>query len=255
MSTSVIQGRRLLRLAAWTIDQTLVCTFRCLRWYVVANSSPCRGTNGLDSSTEPANLTRELHLRQGKRFWVRPTTLAPHLEHLARFTNITTLVLVGLATSTFRGASLSDCFGPFVPRIQHLRLNRPVTRPNSLVQLVLFFSAANDIEVQDPQWGAFEEDGFYPHPPPRRTRLAGTLFLRGFGERWPHFFTLLSAEQLEFRKTRLIGCEFDTSVPTQSFLDAISQNTRILHLVAFGRRESRVELFDVQWNGRINLKA
>ena len=175
------------------------------------------------------------------RFWVRPAILVPHLEHLARFTNVTTLVFVGLATSAFCAASLLRCFGSFVPNIQYLRLYRPIARPESLVRFILFFSTATDIEIQYPQWGTSEEDGFAVHPSPRGVRSTGMLYLRGFRERWPRFFMLLSAVQLGFQKTRLIECEFDDSVPTQSFLSAISQNTRVLHLVGFGHRESRLE--------------
>lgn len=189
----------------------------------------------LGSSTVPASLTRELLFHQVKRLWVRPTTLAPHLGHLARFTNVTTLVFVGLATSVFRATSLLDCFGSFVPNIRRLKLYRPITRPKPLVDFVLFFSTAIDVEIQYPRWSVVEEGGLRLHPPPRRSRFTGLLYLRGFGERWPHFFALLSAEELGFGKTRLIGCQLNTSAPTQSFLDAISRTTRILHLVAFGQ--------------------
>ena len=188
-----------------------------------------------------ASLTHELRFHQEQRYWVRPTTLDPHLEHLSRFTNVTTLVFASLATSVFCPASLSGCFGSFVPTVRHLRLHRPITRPKSLVQLVLFFSTAIDIEIQYPRWSASEEDGLLLHQPLRRLGFTGTLYLRGFGERWSHFFALLSTERLRFWKTRLVGCEFCTSVPTQSFLGAISQNTRILHLVGSGYRESHFE--------------
>ena len=191
-----------------------------------------------------ASLTRELQFHQHQQFWICPATFAPHLNHLVRFTNVTTLAFSGLATSAFRTASLSNCFGTFVPSIRRLRLHRPITRPESLTQLVLFFSTAIDIEIQFPRWSAVEEDGFLLHPPPRRSRLTGTLYLRGFGGKWSHFFTLLSAEQLGFRKTRLIACDFDTSAPTQSLLGAVSQNTSILHLVGFGRRESCFKLYN-----------
>lgn len=192
----------------------------------------------LDPSTVLANLTRELVFHQEKRLWVRPTTLAPYLDHLARFTNVTTLVFVGLATSVFRATPLLDSFGSFIPSIRRLRLHSPITRPKPLVDLVLFFSSAIDIEIHFPRWSVAEESGLRPHPPPRRPRFAGTLYLRGFGVRWPQFFTLLSTEELGFGKTRLVGCQLNTSAPTQHFLDAISRTTRILHLVVFGHRES-----------------
>lgn len=185
-----------------------------------------------------ASLTRELLFHQEKRLWIRPTILAPHLGHLARFTNVTTLAFVGLVTSVFCATSLLDCFGSFVPSMQRLRLHRPITRPKPLVELFLFFSTAIDIEIHCPRWSVTEEGGFHLHPPPRRARSVGTLYLRGFGERWAHFFTLLSAEELGFRKTRLVDCQLNTPAPIQSFLDAISRTTHILHLVVFGDRES-----------------
>jgi len=210
---------------------------------VVVDSPYYRGDDDLDATVVPASLTHELQFHQEQRHWVRPTILVPHLGHLSRFTGITTLVFAGLVTSAFRPASLLGCFRPFVPTVRHLRLHRPITRPESLMQFILFFSTATDIEIQYPRWNTAEEE-FPPHLFLRRPGFTGTLYLRGFGERWSHFFTLLSAERLGFWKTRLIGCEFDTPVPTQSFLGAISQNTRALHLVGFGYRESCFEPSD-----------
>lgn len=122
--------------------------------------------------------------------------------------------------------------------MQHLRLHRPIARPTSLVQTILFFSAAIDIEIQYPRWSIADEDEVLVHPPRGSLGLTGTLHLRGFGERWQQFFALLSAQPLRFQKTRLIGCGFSTSIPTQSLLGAVSRSTRILHLVGFGNRES-----------------
>lgn len=82
-----------------------------------------------------------------------------------------------------------------------------------------------------------EEEGFLLHLPPRNSRLTGMLLLRGFGEKWSQFLTLLSMEKPRFQRARLIECEFNTSIPTQTLLDAVSRNIRTLHLIGFGRRE------------------
>jgi hypothetical protein len=185
-----------------------------------------------------ASLTRELRLHQEKRIWVRPATLTPHLTHLARFTNVTTLVFANLVAPSFHATSLSRCFGSFATSVQRLRLHRPIARPTSLVQIILFFSAAVDIEIQSPRWSVADESEVLARPSPGGLRFTGTLHLRGFGERWPQFFALLSAQSLRFQRTRLIGCEFSTSTPTQLLLGAVSHSTRTLHLVGFGNRES-----------------
>lgn len=189
-----------------------------------------------------ASLTRELHFHQDKRSWVRPTVLAPHLPHLGHFTNVTTLGFANLVTSSFHAASLSDCFGSLITSVRRLRLNRPIARPVSLAQTIFLFSAAVDIEIQYPRWSVVEENAALVGPPPGSLGFTGTLHLRGFGERWPQFFDLLSARPLRFQKTRLMECEFSTPIPTQSLLDAVSGSTRTLHLVGFGNRELRHRL-------------
>ena len=188
-----------------------------------------------------ASLTQELHFHQGKHSWVRPTGLAPYLTHLGHFTNVTTLGFVNLVTSSFHAASLSGCFGSLITSVRRLRLNRPIARPVSLAQTIFLFPAAVDIEIQYPQWSVAEEDVALVYPPPGRLGFTGTLHLRGFGERWPQFFTLLSTRSLRFQKTRLMDCESSTSIPTQSLLDAVSGSTRTLHLVGFGNRKLRPE--------------
>lgn len=185
-----------------------------------------------------ASLTQELRFHQERRIWVRPATLTPHITHLARFTNVTTLVFINLVTSSFHAASLSRCFGPFAAGVRRVRLHRPIARPTSLVQTILLFSAAIDVEIQHPRWSVADETEVLVPPPPGELRFTGTLQLRGFGEMWPQFFALLSAQSLRFQKIRLIGCEFSTSAPTQLLLGAVSHSTRTLHLVGFGNRES-----------------
>ena len=189
----------------------------------------------------PPSLTQVLHFRQHKRLWICPVGIAPHLTHLARFTNITTLIFTNLATAAFQTTSLSDYFGSFVPNVRRLQLHFPITRPTSLVRAIILFTSAVDIEIHHPRWSIVEEEeGEEPvpgHQFPGRLGFTGTLLLHGFGEIWSRFFALLSAQPFRFHRMRLIRCEFDTSIPTQSLLGALSRTTRTLHLIGSGHRE------------------
>lgn len=215
----------------------MVLSIRPIRRYASTSSVPCPKLINVRFPGMLASLTRELHFHQERLFWVRPVTLAPHLAHLARFTNVATLVLSNFVPSAFHATSILHCFGSFAARVHHLRLHCPIARPTSLVQIILLFPAVTDIEIQSPQWGLKDENEVLVPPPQGGPRFTGTLNLRGFGERWSPFFVILSAQPLEFRKTRFIGCEFGTPTPTQSLLEAVSHSTRTLHLVGFGNRE------------------
>jgi len=185
----------------------------------------------------PASITRELHFRQVKKLWIHPTTLTPYLTHLARFTNVTTLVFANLIAAAFNAASVSHCFGSFATRVQHLRLYRPMARATSLMQIILLFPAVIDIEIRYPLWSPVDKCEVPVSPPSGGLRFSRSLVLEGFGQRWPQFFTLLSAHSLGPKKTTIVWCEFGTSIPTQLFLDAVSRTTRNLELVGFAKRE------------------
>ena len=182
-----------------------------------------------------AGLTREIHFHQATRIWVQPANLLRYTPLLSRFTNVTTLNFGNLFTAAFTAASLSKCFKPFIAGVRTLRLYHPITRPTSLIQFILLFSSAVDIQIFAPRWGIIDEIDSNSIPQ-EESGFTGILSLIGFREKWPEFFALLSAHRLRFQKLRLQGCEFDTSVPTQSLLQAVSQNVSSLHLDGDGRR-------------------
>lgn len=188
-----------------------------------------------------ASLTKELHFRQQKRFWISPVGLSHYLPHLAHFVNVRTLVFSGFATSAFNAESLSRCFGSFLSNVQHLRFHCPVSRPVSLIKTISLFTGALDVEIRHPRWSIAEgEEGFPIHSFPGSLQLTGTLHLRGFCESWGRFFELLSAQPLKFKKLGLVGCGFSSSFPTQCLLDAASPSVRNLRLIGFGSRELSV---------------
>ena len=178
-----------------------------------------------------------------ERLWIHPAILSRHMSHISHFTNVTTLVFVNLVAAVFDAASLTNCFEPFIPRVRTLRIRHPIARPTSLMQIILLFSAAVDIQISFPQWSvAGENPILLPLLVQEDIGFTGILHLCGFGEKWSEFFTLLSARRLRFQKIRLIGCESSTSTPTQALLEAASQSTSALHLAGPGRRGSHSKL-------------
>ena len=189
-----------------------------------------------DSLAAIAGLARELHFRQVKCVWMRPTNLSCYASQLAHFTNVTTLVLTNFVTSVFHAVSLSNYLKPLTTVVRNLRVCHPITRPTSLAHLILLFSSAVNVQILWPRWSITDENTHLPAPLRSECGLTGILHLHGFGERWSEFFILLSAHWLGFRKIRLLGCEFKTSVPTQSLFGAVSQSARDLHLDGPGKR-------------------
>ena len=185
----------------------------------------------------PARLTRLLCLCQENNVWICPTGLTPHLMHLGGFTNVTLLAFTGLVTASFPGTSLPDYFRPFATRMKYLRLKRPITRPTSLVQIILLFPAVVDIKIENPRWCKAKESEVLTHPPAGAPGFTGELTLHGFGERWLQFFMLLSEQPLQFRRTTLSECHFSPSAPVQSLLGAVSCTTRTLLLGGSTNRE------------------
>ena len=185
-----------------------------------------------------AGLTREIHFHQATRIWVQPANLLRYTPLLSRFTNVTTLNFGNLFTAAFTATSASKCFKPFIAGVQNLRLYHPITRPTSLMKFILLFSAAVHIQISGPRWSAADEiDEIDSNSTPQEeSGFTGVLHLHGFGEKWPEFFVLLSARRLRFQKLRLQRCEFNTSVPTQSLLQAVSRSACTLHLEGGGRR-------------------
>ena len=178
-----------------------------------------------------------------KRLWIHPAILSRHMSHISRFTNVTTLVFVNLVVGVFDAVSLTNCFEPFIARIRTLRIRHPIARPTSLMQVILLFSAAVDVQISFPQWSVTGENPILlPFLIQEDIGSTGILHLCGFGEKWSEFFTLLSARRLRFQKIRLVGCESNTSTPTQALLEAASQNTSALHLAGPGRRGSHSKL-------------
>jgi hypothetical protein len=108
---------------------------------------------------------------------------------------------------------------------------------------VLLFSAAVDIDISYPRWATVNEREDSLPPPPGSVGFTGVLHLRGFVGRWPEFFELLSTQPIRFQKTRLIGCDFQSSIPAQSLLVATSHCVRTIQLVAVGNRGSNFTLF------------
>lgn len=158
------------------------------------------------------------------------------MSHLSHFTNVTTIAFANLVAPVFDVASLTNCFEPFVTSVRTLRLSHPIARPTSLMQIVLLFPAAVNVQISSPRWSTTDEN-VNLHPPLQgEIESTGILQLRGFEEKWSEFFTLLSAHRLRFQKIRLIGCEFSTSVPAQALLEAASQSASTLHLVGFEKR-------------------
>jgi len=183
-----------------------------------------------------AGLVRKLHFRQEKRVWIHPSSLSRHASYLSHFNNVTTLVFANLVTSVFHEASLVNCFKPLNTSVRTLSFYRPIARPVSLMRTILLFPAVVDIQISSPRWSIAEEN-LTLHPPPKEEiEFTGILHLRGFGEKWAKFFTLLSTRRLRFQKVRLTWCEFNTSVPMQALLEAVSQGTSALHLAGSGKR-------------------
>ena len=125
------------------------------------------------------------------------------MPYLSHFTNVTTLAFANLATGVFHAVSLVNCFKPFITTVRTLRLCRPITRPTSLVQIILLFSAAVDVQIAFPQWSLVDENVTLHPPLQGEIEFTGVLYLRGFGEKWPEFFTLLSARRLGSQNLRL----------------------------------------------------
>lgn len=180
---------------------------------------------------------RELRFRQVGRIWIYPKGFSRYIPHLSHFTNVTSLILSNFVTGVFSTASLSHCFQPFFSRVRNLRFHRPITRPGPLMQVILLFSSAINIQISWPRWSiADERIDLFP-PLLEGSGLTGTLYLRGLGRKWHEFFTLLSARRLAFHEIRLQACEFNSLVPTQSLLEAVSQSARTLRLSECGKRE------------------
>ena len=173
---------------------------------------------------------------------MRPTILTCYAPQLAHFTNVTTLVFTNLVTSVFHASSLSNYLKPLTTVVRNLRVCHPITRPTSLVQLVILFSSADNVQILWPRWSITNENAPLHTPLQSEYGLNGILHLHGFGERWSEFFTLLSAYRLGFRRIRILGCEFKTSAPTQSLFAAVSQSVDALHLDGPGKRRLHSKL-------------
>ena len=183
-----------------------------------------------------AGLAHELHFRQEEHLWIHPANITHYLPHLSHFTNVTTLIFANLVTGIFDETSLSNCFKPFIPVVRTLRIHRPITRPTSLIQIIVLFSSAVDVQISWPRWSIADANVILPPPSQEECGLTGTLQLHGFGEKWSEFFALLSTYRLGFQNVRLEGCELSASYPAQSLLEAVSQSACVLHLDGSGKR-------------------
>lgn len=223
------------------VTRTLACQLWRFQWYVfyfawMQNGSERNLLAGI------AGLARELHFRQEKHLWIYPANLTRYLSHLSHFSNVTTLVFANLVTGVFDATSLSNCFGSFINGVRTLQIHRPVTRPTSLMQIIVLFSSAVDVQISWPRWSIADANVTLHPPLQEENGLTGTLQLHGFGEKWFGFFALLSARRLRFQKVRLQGCEFSTSSLLQSLLEAVSQSTCTLYLDGPRKRELDFEL-------------
>jgi len=184
-----------------------------------------------------ASLTRELHFSQEKHLWIHPANLPRYSSHLSHFTNVTTLIFTNIVTGVFDAASLSNCFEHFATGVRTLQIHHPITRPTSLMQILVLFSSAVDVQISYPRW-SITDANITLHPPiQEESGFTGSLELHGFGEKWFEFFALLTTHRLRFWKVRLQDCEFGTSSLTQSLLEAVSQSACTLHLEGPRKRE------------------
>lgn len=191
-----------------------------------------------NSLAAAAGLARELHFRQDKVLWIHPVNLLRHMPHLSHFANVTTLVFTNLIATVFHAISPANCFKPFVTSVRTLRLCRPVARPRSLMQIVLLFPAAVNVQISFPRWSVSDENlTLHPHLE-EETEFTGILHLRGFEEKWSEFFALLSTCRLRFQKIRLMGCKFNTSTQLQALLESVSQTASAVQLVGVWKRRS-----------------
>jgi len=202
----------------------------------LSSPSSRRSRGGIPTVPTPLMLGQ---LTKDQRLWLSPTRLHASILRFPSLGNLQKMTLSRFFLSPFTPQTFGWCFGGPLPRLQVLRLDPPVSCPQTLVHFIASFPNLRETLIYAPIWTRETGKGsrLFSEHLPHTPRLRGALYLNGLAPDSGRFFSYLVTQMPNYEKVSLGRSIFGNGRPLQSFISSIGTSLKALHMFLFEGRE------------------